>query len=283
MEHRIEARIAALENELNSLKALVSAEAESGAPVSDRRGMMKLMAATAVGAVTGVAFLSAQPAAAADGDYATLGEFNQSDAPTQFFAGGTAIVGNSQTAYGIEADGGSGNAWFPGTGESPLGSPGDQGALFVDGTGDWWAATTTDPTAAIWRKIAGSGTAGQLHLLPAPIRIYDSRPGQEPANVGPKAPTTPNGARTVDTTLGGAAVPLTANGVLITLTINAPSAAGFASVWPSGDWPGTSNINFAAGQDIAVSATVGCGANGSIQVLSNASTNVIIDVSGYYQ
>ena len=93
----------------------------------------------------------------------------------------------------------------------------------------------------------------------------------------------PNQARTIDTTLAGTAVPPTANAVLITLTINAPQIPGFASAWPSGDWPGTSNINFSVNQDIAVSATVGCGANGTIQVLSNATTNVIIDVSGYYQ
>jgi hypothetical protein len=45
MDHRIEARIAALETELNSLKALVSPKEESGPVTSDRRGMMKLMAA----------------------------------------------------------------------------------------------------------------------------------------------------------------------------------------------------------------------------------------------
>jgi hypothetical protein len=121
-----------------------------------------------------------------------------------------------------------------------------------------------------------------LHLLDAPVRVYDSRPGQAPA-VGIKAALNPNEARTVDATLGGTAVPSTANAVLITLTINAPQAPGFATVWPAGPWPGTSNINFGPGQDIAVSAIVGCGAAATIQVLSNTVTNVIIDVSGYYQ
>ena len=52
MDQRIEARIAALEAELNSLKSLVAPTTESGPVTSDRRGMMKLMAATAVGAAT---------------------------------------------------------------------------------------------------------------------------------------------------------------------------------------------------------------------------------------
>ncbi|HEX3088534.1 MAG TPA: hypothetical protein VHQ23_07745, partial [Ilumatobacteraceae bacterium] len=144
MEQRIEARIAALEAELNSLKALVAPKEDSGPVTSDRRGMMKLMAATAVGAVTGAALLGAQPAAAADGDTVTLGGPNESTSPTQFNSTDTTIVAVSQTGYGIEVDGNIGNAWFPGSGESPLGTAGDVGALWVDGTGDWWAATTTD-------------------------------------------------------------------------------------------------------------------------------------------
>lgn len=65
MDHRIETRIAALETEISSLKALLADDAEATQPTSDRRGMMKLMAVSAVGAVTGAALLGAQPIAAA--------------------------------------------------------------------------------------------------------------------------------------------------------------------------------------------------------------------------
>jgi hypothetical protein len=284
MDQRIEARIAALESEISSLKALLTQDDDAATPTSDRRGMVKLLAASAVGAVTGAALLNAQPAAAADGEMVLVGGSFESDSPTSFNAiNGSALVVNSQILYGIEADGGSANALFNATGESPLGTPGTVGALFVDGVGDWWAATATDPFVAVWRKLAGPGSAGQLHLLDAPVRVYDSRPGQDPVAVEPKAPTTPNEARTIDTTLGGTAVPATANAVVINLTINAPQGPGFATVWPAGPWPGTSNINFATGQDIAATAIVGCDVGGRIQVLSNTVTNVIIDVSGYYQ
>ena len=284
MHHRIAARIVALENEINSLKALVAEDSVTlDASTSDRRGMVKLLAATAVGAVTGAAFLNAQPAAAADANYVVLGTINESESPTVInTSNGSVLRLLSQTAHGIVADGAAGNALFSATGESPLGTPGTAGAVYVDGAGDWWAATSSSATDASWRKLAGPGSVGQLHLLPAPVRVYDSRPGQEPA-AEPKAPTNPNEARTIDATLGGTAIPATANAVLINLTINAPQAPGFATVWPDGGWPGTSNINFAAGQDIAATAIVGCGAGGTIQVLSNTVTNVIIDVSGYYQ
>jgi hypothetical protein len=285
MDQRIEARIAALENEISSLRALLAQQGDDGPPTSGRRGMVKLLAASAVGAVTGAALLNAQPAAAADGDNLKLGEINNSESPTNINnnVAGSVLVLNSQTGYGLEASGTPGNVLFSGLGAAPLGSAGDLGALYVDGAGDWWAATVSDPTNGGWRKLAGPGSAGQLHLLDAPVRVYDSRPGQEPVAVEPKAPTAPNEARTIDATLGGTAVPPTANAVLLTLTINAPQAPGFATVWPTGPWPGTSNVNFSPNQDIAATAIVGCGPNATVQVLSNTVTNIIIDVSGYYQ
>jgi hypothetical protein len=115
------------------------------------------------------------------------------------------------------------------------------------------------------------------------VRVYDSRANSAPADVGPKAPTTPNEARGVDLTLNESGVPSTANGVVINLTISGPRGAGFATAWPTGDWPGTSNVNFAPGQDIAATAIVGCGPEATIQILASVVTDFIVDVSGYYQ
>ena len=286
MDQRVDARIAALESELKSLKTLVAGETEAAPSTSDRRGMIKLVAASAVGAMTGAAMLNAQPAAAADGDNFQTGQINDATSPTILnTAGNSAFVVNGDGGYGIETDGGLANALFNGTGEDPLvlGLGGTLGALYVDGAGDWWAATVTDPSNPSWRKLAGPQSAGQLHLLDAPVRVYDSRPGESPTAVGPKAPTASNSAVTIDTRQNSSGVPTTANAVLINLTIAGPQGGGFASVWPSGPFPGTSNINFTPGQNIAATATVGCGPGASILVMSNTVTDFIIDVSGYYQ
>jgi hypothetical protein len=286
MDQRVEARIAALENELKSLKTLVAGETEAAPPTSDRRGMIKLVAVSAVGAVTGAAMLSAQPAAAADSDNLKLGQINDATSPTILTTvGASAFVVNGDGGYGIECDGGVANALFNGTGEDPLtlALGATLGTLYVDATGDWWAATVTDPSSPAWRKLAGAQSAGQLHLLDAPVRVYDSRPGLAPETVGPKAPTTGNVVRAIDTRQNNSGVPTTANAVLINLTIAGPAGDGYASVWPSGPFPGTSNINFTAGQSIATTATVGCGPGASILVMSNTVTDFIIDVSGYYQ
>jgi hypothetical protein len=284
MNQRVEARIAALENELENLKTMVADDAQATAPTSDRRGMIKLVAATAVGAVTGAALLGAHPAAAADGDPVMQGTSNEFSTPTAMTSiDNSALVLDGQGGYGVVSNGGIANALFSGSGEPPIGTGGEIGSLYVDGAGDWWAATTLDAGDAVWRKLAGPQSAGQLHLLDTPVRVYDSRPDLAPASVGPKSPTVSNSAVTIDTRQNNSGVPATANAVLITLTIAGPQGNGFASTWPSGAFPGTSNINFSVGQNIATSAVVGCGPGASIQVMSNTVTDFLVDVSGYYQ
>src|SRR3954451_13747688 len=118
MNQRIDARIAALEAELNDLKTMVTTESEGGPAKSDRRGMVKLLAAGAVGAVTGAALLGAQPAAAADGDPAKLGVANDSTNATEFSASGDTGIRAFGNPYGIESDGGTANALFSGSGPS---------------------------------------------------------------------------------------------------------------------------------------------------------------------
>jgi hypothetical protein len=285
MDHRTEARIDALETELGRLKALLAKDGEASPPTSDRRGMMKLMAVSAVGAVTGAALLGAKPAAALDGDPVIQGDFNQPASPTIISTlGNSALIANSDVGYGLECVGGQGNALFNAVLDTPLGTGSFAGTLWVDGDANWWAATQTDPGDGRWRKLSGPDTAGQLHILPSPVRVYDSRPGADPAAVGPKAQTAINGSRTIDTTLNGSTVPPEANGVLITLTIVAPASGGFAKVWPDGvTVPATSSINFDPGQNIATTTVSGCGPGAKIQVLANSVADFIIDVIGYYQ
>ena len=285
MDHRIEARIAALETEIGSLKALLADAGEERPPTSDRRGMMKLMAVSAVGAVTGAALLGAEPAAAATTPV-LLGGNNDSVSSTRINASGdVAVTVNSAVSWGIEVIGGAhGNALFRTQLDPPQGTAGTAGSLLVDVNGDWWASTFTDLNDGFWRKLAGQDTAGQLHILPAPVRVYDSRPGAEPVAVDPKTQTQINVARTIDPTLNASGVPPEARGVLITLTIVGPTSGGFAKVWPDGvAIPATSSINFDPGQNIATTTVSGCGPLAKIQVLANSVADFIVDVIGYYQ
>ena len=146
-------------------------------------------------------------------------------------------------------------------------------------------ATIDSATDGGWRKIAGPNTAGQLHMLPSPVRLpHDSRPGLAPTAVGPKVPTVSNAVRILDTTANTSGVPANVwAGAHLNLTITGPQAPGFASAWATGAFPGTSSINFVAGQSIAVTTVVGCGPAATIQVLANTATDFLVDMIGYYQ
>jgi hypothetical protein len=284
--HDVLARIDALEAEVRVLRKTVprTPPADETAPssrVADRRGVVKLLAASAVGAVTGVA-LPGRSVAADDGDPVLLGNENFATGETRIISSGaTALVAGSGNGYGLLADGLRGNAWFFASGGAPTGFAGDAGALWVDGDGNWWAATASSADDGQWRKLAGPGTSGSLHLLPAPIRVYDSRPGLPPT-IEPKAPLAPNGARTIDTTGNSSGVPPAARGALITLTVTGTGGAGFASVWPSGAWPGTSSVNFTEGGATVATTTVAGLSSATFQILASTTTDVLIDVIGYY-
>lgn len=216
-----------------------------------------------------------------------LGASNDSVSTTGFTASSGIGVSAFGSPVGLVVDGTLANAVFPGSGPAPSWQRGGFiGVLYVDAAGNWWASTANvDPAVGpgVWRKMAGPNTAGQLHILPAPVRVYDSRSGQAPTAVGPKVPTAVNAVRVIDTGGNGSGVPATASAVLINLTITAPQTPGFASAWATGAFPGTSSINFASGQDIAATTVVGCGPSATIQVLANTVTDFLVDVIGFYQ
>jgi CHRD domain len=150
---------------------------------------------------------------------------------------------------------------------------------------------TTDFTGgAIRGQLAlGPEAAGEAHLLPTPLRAYDSR-----LNAGPKI--APGETRTISLTTGFTlaaptvpvlAVPPGATAAIITLTIaetNAPG--GFLTIYSAASaQPATSSINWkAADQDVAVGTQVAVDASGNIKVtdgVGTAPTHFIIDVVGY--
>ncbi len=197
-------------------------------------------------------------------------------------AQGIAAVGNSSTSVGLRAQGGKANVHLLASGAAaPLRAVAHVlGELVEDSNGDLWLCVGAG-NPGTWRKLAGPATAGSLHLLAAPVRVYDSRPGEPPA-VDPKTPLATNTARTIDAKANSSGVPAGAVGVMVTLTVTGSTGAGFLSAWPAGPWPNTSSLNFAAGQTIATTTVSGCGPSATFQVLANQPTNVLVDVIGYY-
>lgn len=149
--------------------------------------------------------------------------------------------------------------------------------------------TTDFPSGAIRGTLAmGDPPAGEIHMLPTPLRAYDSRD-----NAGVKI--NPGETRIINLTTGrdGAnatqmALPPGATAALITLTVAETGGNGGFLVVYNADLttqPATSNINWkAAGQDIAVNTQVFVNAQGQVKVtdgVGGGPTQFIIDVVGY--
>ena len=279
----VHARIAALEADLQALKADLPVANESA--TTDRRGLVKLLAAGAVGAVTGAVALSASPAGAADGSPVVQGVANNATNTTSLVASADSALALNGAVYGLEVNGDAANALFVASGPSPRGTPGDAGALYVDLTGTWWVCVIGSATAATWRSIGGPNTAGQFNLLPAPRRVYDSRPGNAPTPGG-DGPLPGGGSRPVDLTgIFGTAVPGGATAALISLTVTNTVGAGFMAVFSNAvAYPGNSNINWSASaQNIAVTTLTAVDSARVCRFQSGGgATDFLVDVIGYY-
>jgi hypothetical protein len=153
----------------------------------------------------------------------------------------------------------------------------------------WYAASAGTPGTL--RKLAGPTTAGQLHLLPAPVRVYDSRPGNAPIPGG--AGSLSNGVRAVDLTNGFVgnvstpACPRGAAGAIVSVTLDATVGAGFLAVFSNAiNDVSSSSLNWSGhGQIVAVTTVTAVDAGASMKVKAGGggSTQFVVDVIGYYQ
>jgi hypothetical protein len=121
--------------------------------------------------------------------------------------------------------------------------------------------------------------------LAAPVRVYDSRPGQLPVTA-PKTPLPANAARTLDLKNNASGVPEGATAVLVSLvaTGTTTNIGGFMAIFSNAiAWPGTSNLNWSgAGQTVAVTTLTAVDSQARARVYAGSITDVVVDVLGYY-
>ena len=147
------------------------------------------------------------------------------------------------------------------------------------------------PASGVYRKLAGTGTAGAFHAL-SPARLYDSRAAAP--SVGSIAT---GGTRTLsmadkrDLTTGNVTtanyVPAGATAITCNVTVVNTAGSGFLTVNPGG----TTEVNaatinwFGAGQILNNGVTVTLNAAREVTVIcggSGASADFVIDVTGYF-
>jgi hypothetical protein len=103
-----------------------------------------------------------------------------------------------------------------------------------------------------------------------PRRLLDSRSG---LGVRPAGSST-----SIETGAAGAI------GALVTVTVTAPDAPGFLTVWAGGPRPNVSALNFAAGQTVANTTAVELDAAGRFVVANlGGATHLVVDLVGLYR
>jgi len=124
----------------------------------------------------------------------------------------------------------------------------------------------------------GDSVLGQVDLG-KPTRMLDTRNGTG----GPSQPFGPGETRSLKLA-GTAAVPESAQAVVVTFTVTQPTVNSHLTVWPGGGaLPLASNLNFVGGQTVANTVMVRLGPDGTIQMRNNTgNVQVIADVVGYY-
>ncbi len=81
---------------------------------------------------------------------------------------------------------------------------------------------------------------------------------------------------------GKGQVPADAVGAALNVTVTNPVAPGFLTVYPCSDVaPVVSNLNYVAGQTVPNSVLVGVDADGDVCIDTLATTDIVVDVSGY--
>jgi hypothetical protein len=166
------------------------------------------------------------------------------------------------------------------------------GEIVVDQYGDLWSCVATG-TPGQWRKLSGSSTAGAFHAI-APKRVYDSRAAQPAIGIlagGTSRTVSVADARDIATgavTTAGI-VPVGATAITCNVTVVDTVGAGFLTVNPGGstvvesaaiNWSATGQVlnnGIVARLDDQRRLTVTAGGGAGV------STNVVIDVTGFYR
>ncbi len=109
-----------------------------------------------------------------------------------------------------------------------------------------------------------------------PIRLFDTRDGAVVSRLGA-------GQEVPYQVAGTVLVPPGATSIALNVTATHPDAAGYVAVYPCGTSPFVSNVNYRANQEAAANlAVVKLPADGRVCFKSFASTDVVVDLAGWY-
>lgn len=292
----IDDRLAALEQELASLRAQLAARdhaptAAPAAPTSiadevNRRSLLRRTGVAIAGAAAGgvvLAATQASPVAAANGDPVLQGVSNT-------YTGST-VLNATSTATALILNGRSDSGNLANNGPAPLriakqftsngkptsdwGITGSIGSIAKsDGAADlWYCHAGSDKSSDVWGRVLTSANANYIQYLATPQRLVNTRTTAKPAD-----------GSTNTYVLSGA--PTNAIGFIGTITVTDTTSDGSYVAVYNGNLatiadPQFSHVNAGLGQTLATGLTVGLGAAKSIKVYVFKSCNILVDVAAW--
>lgn len=132
-----------------------------------------------------------------------------------------------------------------------------------------------------------SGAIAAGYVATEPLRVLDSRsglggfPGRLVEGQGISLSTW---GRQVQVNGSLESIPVTADAVALNLTAVDAESDGYITAWPCGvQRPETSSLNYVRGKTIANNSVVAAGDEGRVCLFSSGSTNLVVDLVGYFQ
>ena len=131
----------------------------------------------------------------------------------------------------------------------------------------------------------GTASASRFYSATGPARLLDTRPGESP-NVLRDVPRTrigPDEPLEVQVNdLPGATPATGVAAVSLNVTATAASSAGFVTVYPCGQRPFVSNVNYEPGDTVANAVLTPVSTTGTICIHASAPVHVIVDINGWF-
>ncbi len=157
-----------------------------------------------------------------------------------------------------------------------VGPPTD--AAYVPGAGGTGGTGGTGGGTLPGGVAGGPPSAPGSYIALNPFRIVDTRIGQAGEQLGSQVSLNAKIAGVGDVPATGATA------VMLNVTVDAPTSAGFITVWPGGEGrPLSSNVNFTAGQTVPNLVLCKLGMDGTVSFYNHTGlTQLVVDVVGYF-
>ncbi|MFN0112306.1 MAG: beta strand repeat-containing protein [Blastocatellia bacterium] len=161
--------------------------------------------------------------------------------------------------------------------------------LSPDGVFNIYSTTITDLVVDVLGyyspdAVDVNGAGLLFNPLPRPVRLLETRAGFGGCYT-PNAPLAAGSTRTQQArgVCDGVTVAATAQAIVGNATVVAPTGSGYLTFWPSDvARPLVATSNFQTGQVFNRHFTVGLGADGAFKIFTSTTTDLVIDVSGFF-